>query len=331
MIAPVSITGIGKCVPEKVVTNDELAQLVETSDEWISKRTGIRARHVAVEETATGLAVSAVRDALAMSGEAPESVGVIVACTITGDDLSPSLAGRVQKALGIPVCAAMDVSAGCTGFVYALVTAVSLMDTLNRDVAIVVASEIMTKYCDWTDRATCVLFGDGAGAVVLRRSEVARVLHPILSATPDVDDVIIVKKENRSTPFTGEIESPRESIRMKGADVFTYAAAVMESTLTELKERCGDQPYNKVVPHQANEKIIDFAVRTMKLPRDNFFVNIANYANTSSASIPIALCDAWESGWLSAGDRVAIVGFGSGLTSGGAVIDWTIQNKKENK
>ena len=192
--------------------------------------------------------------------------------------------------------------------------------TLNKDVAIVVASEIMTKYCDWTDRATCVLFGDGAGAVVLKRSEVAHLLHPILSATPDVDDVIVVKKENRDTPFSGPVESPRESIRMKGADVFTYAAAVMETTLTELKERCGDQPYNKVVPHQANEKIIDFAVRTMKLSRDNFFVDIANYANTSSASIPIALCDALESGWLNAGDRVAIVGFGSGLTSGGAVI-----------
>lgn len=331
MLAPVSITGIGKCVPEKVVTNDDLAQIVETSDEWISKRTGIRSRHVAVEETATGLAVSAAKDALAMSGEKPEDVGVIVACTITGDDLSPSLAGRVQKALGIPVCAAMDVSAGCTGFVYALVTAASLMDTLNKDIAIVVASELMTKYCDWSDRATCVLFGDGAGAVVLKRSEVARLLHPILSATPDVDDVIIVKKENRSTPFTGAIESPRESIRMKGADVFTYAVGVMENTLDELSARCTDKPIDRIVPHQANEKIIDFVIRTKKFAREQFFVNIANYANTSSASIPIALCDAMESGWLNAGDRVAIVGFGSGLTSGGAVIDWTIQNKKENK
>lgn len=331
MLAPVSITGIGKCVPEKVVNNDDLAQMVETSDEWISKRTGIRSRHVAVEETATSLAVSAARDALTMSGEAPESVGVIVACTITGDELTPSLAGRVQKALGIPVCAAMDVSAGCTGFVYALVTAASLMDTLNKDVAIVVASEIMTKYCDWTDRATCVLFGDGAGAVVLRRSDVARLLHPILSATPDTDDVIVVKKEERSTPFTGEVASPRESIRMKGADVFTYAVGVLEEALKELTLRCGEKPIDKIVPHQANEKIIDFVIRSMKLGREQFFVDIANYANTSSASIPIALCDAWESGWLNAGDRVAIVGFGSGLTSGGAVIDWTIQNKKENK
>lgn len=331
MLAPVSITGIGKCVPEKTVTNDDLARLVETSDEWISKRTGIRSRHVAVEETATGLAISAARDALAMSGEAPESVGVIVACTITGDDLTPSLAGRLQKALGIPACAAMDVSAGCTGFVYALVTAASLMDTLQKDVAIVVASEIMSKYCDWSDRATCVLFGDGAGAVVIRRSERARILHPVLAAAPDTDDVIVLKKEERATPFTGTAESPRESIRMKGADVFTYAVAVMENTLNQLAERCADKPIDKFVPHQANEKIIDFVVRSMKLPRENFFVNIANYANTSSASIPIALCDAMESGWLNAGDRIAIVGFGSGLTSGGAVIDWTIQNKKENQ
>ena len=330
MLAPVSITGIGKCVPEKVVTNDDLAKFVETSDEWISKRTGIRSRHVAVEETATSLAVSAAKDALAMSGEAPESVGVIVACTITGDELTPSLAGRVQKALNIPVCAAMDVSAGCTGFVYALVTAASLMDTLNQDVAIVVASELMTKYCDWTDRATCVLFGDGAGALVLKRSEIAHLLHPILSATPDTDDVIVVKKEARSTPFAGEVDPKRESIRMKGADVFTYAVAVLEQTLNDLSARCGDHPIDKIVPHQANEKIIDFVIRTKTFGREQFFVNIANYANTSSASIPIALCDAWESGWLNAGDRVAVVGFGSGLTSGGAVIDWTIQNKKEN-
>ena len=327
MLAPVSITGIGKCVPEKVVTNDDLAKIVETSDEWISKRTGIRSRHVAVEETAIGLAVSAAKDALAMSGEKPERVGVIVACTITGEELTPSLAGQVQKALGIPVCAAMDVSAGCTGFVYALVTAASLMDALQQDVAIVVASEIMTKYCDWTDRSTCVLFGDGAGAVVLKRCEVAHLLHPILSATPDVDDVIVVKKEARDTPFTAEATPVRESIRMKGADVFTYAVGVLENTLNELSARCGDHPIDKIVPHQANEKIIDFVIRTMKFGRDQFFVNIATYANTSSASIPIALCDALESGWLNAGDRIAICGFGSGLTSGGAVIDWTIPSK----
>jgi len=326
MLAHVTIAGIGKCVPEKMVTNVELESLVETSDEWISKRTGIRSRHVVVEETATGMAISAARDALVMSGLNPNEIGVIVACTITGDDLTPSLAGRVQKALGIPSCAAMDVSAGCTGFVYALVSAASLMDTLNKEAAIVVASEVMSKYTDWTDRSTCVLFGDGAGALVLRRSEIEHLLYPILEAVPDVDDVIVVKKENRSTPFTADYDVQRESIRMKGADVFTYAVGVMESTLNRLAQQCGEKPYNKIVPHQANEKIIDFVVRSMHMSREQFFVNIATYANTSSASIPIALCDAWESGWLNAGDRVALVGFGSGLTSGGAVIDWTIPN-----
>ena len=331
MLAPVSIAGIGKCVPEKVVTNFDLESIVETSDEWISKRTGIRSRHVVVNETATELALKAAGDALVMSGVEAKEVGVVVACTITAEDLTPSLAGQVQKALNIPNCAAMDISAGCTGFVYALVTAASLMDSLHKDVAIVVASEIMTKYCDWTDRSTCVLFGDGAGAMVLKRSDIPHLLHPILDATPGTDDVIVVKKEARSTPFTGDVESQRESIRMKGADVFAYAVAVLENTLNQLAKRCADKPIDKIVPHQANEKIIDFVIRTMKFRREQFFVNIANYANTSSASIPIALCDAWEFGWLNAGDRIAIVGFGSGLTSGGAVIDWTIPNKKESK
>ena len=327
-MAPVMIAGVAKCVPEKVVTNVDLESLVDTSDEWISKRTGIKTRHVAVSETATELAVSAARDALAMSGMPAEEIGVIVACTITGDELTPSLAGRVQRALEIPSCAAMDVSAGCTGFVYALVTAASLMETLGKGAALVVASELMSRYTDWSDRSTCVLFGDGAGAVVLRRSDVARLLYPILEAAPDVDDVIVVKKEERSTPFYTPADEKKEFIRMKGADVFTYAVGVLEGTLRQLTDRCGDRPYTKVVPHQANEKIIDFVVRSMRMDRGQFFVNIANYANTSSASIPIALCDAWESGWLTQGDRVAIVGFGSGLTSGGAVIDWTIPNKK---
>ncbi len=326
-MTPVTIVGVAKCVPEKVVTNFDLETLVETSDEWISKRTGIKTRHIAVSETATGLALCAARDALAMSGVPAEEIGVIVACTITGDDLTPSLAGRLQKALRIPACAAMDVSAGCTGFVYALVTAASLMDTLQKDAALVVASELMSKYTDWTDRATCVLFGDGAGAVVLKRSDVARLLYPILEAVPDTDDVIIVKKEERETPFSGPIDGKKEYIRMKGTDVFTYAVGVLEGTLRRLAERCGERPYTKVIPHQANEKIIDFVVRSMKLNREQFFINIANYANTSSASIPIALCDAWESGWLRQGDRLAIVGFGSGLTSGGAVIDWAIPNR----
>jgi len=327
MLAPVSIAGVAKCVPERIVTNFDLESLVETSDEWIAKRTGIRTRRVVAEETGVGMACRAAREALEMSGTAAKDVGIVVACTITGEDLTPSMASSIQKTLGIPACAALDVSAGCTGFIYALVTAASLMDTLQMDVALVVASEVMTKYLDWSDRSTCVLFGDGAGALVLRRSETAHVSFPILSATADVDEVITLKKEARSTPFTGPVEAVSSIIKMKGADVFTYAVGVLERTLLQLSEACTDRPYTKIVPHQANEKIIDFVARSMGISREQFFVDISNYANTSSASIPIALCDAWESGWLNAGDRVALVGFGSGLTSGGAVIDWTIPNE----
>lgn len=327
MLANVTIAGVASSIPEKVVTNKELESLVETSDEWITKRTGIHTRHVVVGETATGMAADSAAKALEMSGVPKESVGLIVACTITGEDLTPSMAGSVQKALGIAQCASFDVSAGCTGFIYALVAASSLMETLGVEAAIVVASEAMSKFTDWSDRSTCVLFGDGAGAVVLRRSDTPRVQHPILNATPDTGDVIVLKKNPRSTPFSPVDDTAKEYIRMKGADVFTYAVGVLEDTLKRLSALCGDKPFTKVIPHQANEKIIDYVMRTMNMSRDAFFLNIATYANTSSATIPIALCDAWEAGWLRQGDRVALAGFGSGLTSGGVVIDWDLPNK----
>ena len=327
MLANVTIAGVASSIPEKVVTNTELESLVDTSDEWITKRTGIRTRHVVMGETATGMAADSAAKALAMSGVPKESVGLIVACTITGEDLTPSMAGSVQKALGIANCAAFDVSAGCTGFIYALVTASSLMETLGVEAAIVVASEAMSRFTDWSDRSTCVLFGDGAGAVVLRRSDTSRVQYPILNATPDTGDVIVLKKDPRSTPFSPADDTMKEYIRMKGADVFTYAVGVLEDTLKRLSALCGDKPFTKVIPHQANEKIIDYVMRTMSMSRDAFFLNIASYANTSSATIPIALCDAWEAGWLRRGDRVALAGFGSGLTSGGVVIDWDLPDK----
>ena len=326
MLAPVEIAGVASCVPEKVVTNHELEKLVETSDEWISKRTGIKKRHIAVGETAVSMAVRASADALASSGIGKDDIGLIVACTVSGDNLTPAMASSVQRALEIPHCAALDISAGCTGFVYALVTAASLMDTLGADNALVVSSETLSKYTDWTDRATCVLFGDGAGAVVLKRSDKPRMHYPILNAVPDTDDAIVIKKEARTTPFGPPADDKKEYIRMKGSEVFTYASGVMEETLRRLLELCGDKPYTKIIPHQANEKIIDYVMRTMRLDREQFFVNISEYANTSSATIPIAMADAYRAGWLRQGDRVALVGFGSGLTSGGVVIDWTMPN-----
>ena len=324
MLASVEVAGIAKSVPKKIVTNFDIEKLVDTSDEWITKRTGISTRHIAAdEESAIEMAVDVAKKALAHSGVSKEDIGMIVCSTLTSELVTPAMASYVQKAFDID-CAAMDVAAGCTGFVYALVSAASMMDSLNIDAAIVIASETLSTYVDWTDRSTCVLFGDGAGAVVLKRSKKPCVAYPVLGGSPDRDDVIICRRERRQTPFNGTIDESRDYFHMNGREVFTYAVGALEDTLTKLLKMCGDKPYTKIVPHQANEKIIDYVMRKTDFDKEQFFINIGEYANTSSATIPIALYDAYEKGWIQKGDRLALVGFGAGLTCGGVVIDWTL-------
>lgn len=322
-MAYVEIAGLASSLPEKVVTNIDLEKLVDTSDEWIQKRTGIQQRHIATHETTTVMAADAARKAIENAGIDPSQIGLIVACTITGDYVTPSMASHVQRELGIE-CAAMDISAGCTGFVYALVTASALMETLGAQAALVIASEALSKITDWSDRTTCVLFGDGAGAVVLKKSDAEHLGCAVLSGSPDNDDVLSCKWETRETPFSESKPTKKEYLQMKGKEVFTYAVGAIEDVLKKLLAKCGDRPFTKVIPHQANVKIIDYIIRNMHFDPDQFFLNIDRYANTSSATIPIAMCDAAQQGWLRKGDRVALVGFGSGLTCGGVVIDWTI-------
>lgn len=324
MIAPVETVGIAKSVPKRKVTNFELEKLVDTSDDWITKRTGIKTRYMASDETTISLGSDAALRALSMAGVNKDDVRLIITSTFTGECLTPSVSSKIQKQLDIDNCACMDLSAGCTGFVFGMVTAASLMDALNIDYALVVASEIISSYIDWTDRSTCVLFGDGAGAAVLKRSERACMHYPVMSGTPDREDVILMEKELKATPFGFKPSKDSKYLKMKGSEVFTYATGVVEDTLRKLLDMCGDRPFNKVITHQANAKIIDFVIRKMDIGREQFFLNIDEYANTSSATIPIAMCDAYEKGWLNKGDRVALVGFGSGLTCGGVVIDWTI-------
>ena len=323
MIAPVEFAGVAKVVPERIVTNADMEKLVDTSDEWITKRTGIHTRHIAGEETAVGMAVEAVQKAIVHAGIDKKDIGLIIGSTITSEYVTPSMADYVKKVLGIDAVA-MDLSAGCSGFIFGLTTAASLMDTLGIDNAVVVASETLSKYTDWTDRSTCVLFGDGAGAVVLRRSSEPCLLYPILAGTADSDDVLYGLREKRSTPFSEVASIEKEYLHMKGSEVFTYAVGVVEDVLRELQQKCEDKPYTKVIPHQANEKIIDYVLRKMDMTSEQCFVNIGEYANTSSATIPIAMFDAYEKGWLKKGDRVALVGFGAGLSCGGVVIDWTL-------
>ena len=328
MIAPVEIVGIGSSLPERVVTNVDMEKIVDTNDAWISKRTGISTRRIATEERALDLGTDAAKKALERSGLDKNDIGLIVVSTITNDYVTPAMASYIQREIDIDYCASMDISTGCSGFIFALTTAASLMDTLGVDAAIVVASETLAKHANWSDRSTCVLFGDGAGAVVLKRSDKPCVHFPILESIPDREHVIVCRRELLKTPFHDpDFEDPNlepEYLFMNGAEVFTYAANAAESVLTRLLEMCGDKPYTKIIPHQANEKIIDYIKRKMGFEKEQFFLNIGKYANTSSASIPIAMTDAYAKGWLKKGDRIALVGFGAGLSHGGVVIDWTL-------
>ena len=271
MIANVQITGIAGAVPQRVVTNKDLEKLVDTSDEWIIKRTGVVTRHIAAGERAIDMAARVAVQALEQAGVESSDVGLIVCSTITSEYMTPAMASYVQKQLDIKNCACMDVSAGCTGFVYALVTAASLMDTLGIDNAVVIASETLSNYIDWTDRTTCVLFGDGAAAMVLQRNETSCMHYPLLSGSPDNEDVIVCERENRPTPFNNLTEGKKEYIRMNGREVFTYAVGALEDVLNKLKTRCKDRPFTKIIPHQANEKIIDYVIRKGSFQKNSSF------------------------------------------------------------
>ena len=332
MIAPVRITGLGHALPEKVIDNIELEKLVETSDEWIRKRTGIAERHLITDESVVSLACSACRKAINTAGIDSKDVGIIIASTISSDYLTPSLASLVQKELGIPLAASFDISAGCSGFIYALTMAASLMDSLNVDKALVVASEAMSRYTDWTDRSTCVLFGDGAGAVVIERCTESALHFPCLKAIPDEKDVLYVENIGIKTPFVDQKADGREKmkIRMDGHEVFIFATSVMLECLEQLQEQCGDQPYNKIITHQANIRINDYIARKTKYNIEQFYINVDKFANTSSASIVIAMDQAYREGWLKKGDRIALVAFGAGLAWGGVVLDWTMEDVQIN-
>jgi 3-oxoacyl-[acyl-carrier-protein] synthase III len=325
VVASVEIAGLACKTPKRMVTNFDLEKIVDTSDEWITKRTGIKTRYIATDESSVEMAVEVAEKAIKHSHIDKNDIGLIISSTITGEYVTPSMSSYVQKALDIE-CAAMDVSAGCTGFVYALSTAASLMDSLNLDAALVISSETLSTYTDWSDRTTCVLFGDGAGAVILKRSDKACIHFPMLWGSPDREDVLYCRRELRKTPFNGvdSADIKPEYIHMKGREVFTYATSAAGDILHKLLEMCGNKPFTKVIPHQANSKIIDYIKRKLHFKSEQFYLNIDEYANTSSATIPIAMYDAYSKGWLKKGDRLALVAFGAGLTCGGIVVDWTL-------
>jgi 3-oxoacyl-[acyl-carrier-protein] synthase-3 len=311
------VLGVGSALPRRRVTNDELAKSVDTSDEWIVERTGIRSRYIAGEgETTASLAADAARRALEHAGISASEIDLIVLATATPDQTFPSSATKVQAALGIPDCIAFDVHAVCTGFLYALSVADSMLRSGNAGKALVIGAETFSRILDWEDRGTCVLFGDGAGALVLGADESeSGVLATKLHADGRHNDLLFVDGGPSTTGTVGKL-------RMKGREVFRHAVVNLADVLNEVLEEAGlfADDVDWVVPHQANARILDATARKLGLPSEKVIVTVGEHANTSAASVPLALDAAVRDGRIKRGDIVVLEAMGGGFTWGAAVL-----------
>ncbi|MCX7786790.1 MAG: ketoacyl-ACP synthase III [Spirochaetes bacterium] len=325
------IKGIGSYVPSKRVSNDDLAKLVDTSDEWIYSHTGIKNRHIAAENEATSdLAVQAAQRALEKAGCPASMVDLILVATATPDYLGfPSTACIVQDRIGAENAGAMDIVAACTGFIYGIETARVFIETGTYKHVLVIGAETLSKITDWKDRNTCVLFGDGAGAALLTACEEVSpkrgVLTSYLASYGKDAEVLLRPVGGTRVPFVPGTTPPEDMfLRMNGRKVYTFAVSVLGKTIETLLKKTGLslQDIRYIVPHQANVRIIEACAKRLDIPLEKFFLNIEEFANTSAASIPIALTDMERQGLLHPGDLILTVGFGGGLTYGGNILYW---------
>ena len=312
------IAGTGSALPPRRVTNAELAERVDTSHEWIVERTGIEARHIVGDgETTATLATEAARNALDAAGIAADKIGLIVLATATPDQTFPASATKVQAALGINDCIAFDVAAVCTGFLYALSVADNMLKGGMADYALVIGSETFSRILDWEDRTTCVLFGDGAGAIVLKAEEESDkgVLATRLHADGRHNDLLYGSGGPSTTDTVGKV-------RMKGKEVFRHAVVNLASVLNEVLEASGHsaEDIDWVVPHQANKRILDATAKKLGLPPERMVVTVDQHANTSAASVPLALDVAIRDGRIQRGDLLVLEAMGGGFTWGAAII-----------
>lgn len=326
-LRPVGIVGLGTWLPNKIITNEDLTKLVDTSDEWILTRTGIAERRQAsAAEAASDLGTRAAHKALVDADLKPEEIDLIIVATITPDMFFPSTACIIQKNLGAVNAAAFDISAACSGFLYALSVGSQFIAAGTYDTVLVVATEVLTKVVNWEDRNTCILFGDGAGAAVLKPVEKH---HGFLSFDLGADgtgcDCLQIPAGGSRKPTSAlTVQNKEHYIGMNGHEVFKFAVKIMGDTAIKALEKAGfstgDIDY--LVPHQANTRIIDAAVKKLGISPEKVYVNLDKYGNMSSASIPVALDEAVNKGFIQKGDLVVLVGFGAGLTWGSSVMRW---------
>ena len=321
------IAGIGMYVPDKIVTNSDLEKIVETSDEWIQSRTGIKERHIASkEQAASDLGVIAAQRALANAEILPSDVDLIIVATATSDMQFPSTACVIQEALGLNDIPAFDVTAGCAGFIYGLSIGSQFIENGTYRNVLVIGAEVLSKITNWTDRETCVLLADGAGAVVLRPALPGYGLLALrLGADGSGGKHLLMPAGGSRLPVTPEaIEKKLNTLHMNGHEVFKFAMKKLPEVMQQALEaaKIGKDEVALVIPHQANRRIIEAAARSLEMPIEKFMINLDRYGNTSSASIPIALQEAVENRLIKPGDYIVLVGFGAGLTWGSVVIRW---------
>ena len=318
----VTITGLGAHAPERVITNDELSELVDTSDEWIVERTGIRERRIAAEnEALSDLALPAAERALEEAGIASKDIDLLIVATVTPDMMFPSTSAILADRLGATDAAAYDLSAGCTGFMYALAQAYGMVASGLSKRALVVGGDVLSRILDWSDRSTVVLFGDGAGAVVIEPFEQVGFIAFELGADGAGGEYLWL-------PGSGsrKFDDPERFVKMNGREVFKFATRVLVQSGEAVLERGGTrvEDVDVYVPHQANVRIIDHATKKLGIPSDRVVINADRYGNTSSGSIPLALADARVDGRLRPGSLVLMTGMGAGLTWGSALMRWTL-------
>ncbi len=323
-ILGINFLSFGSALPEGVVTNDDLSHMVETNDEWIYTRTGIKQRHVAINETTVSLGTYAAEKAISKAGIDKNEIDLVVCATITPDTSFPSTAGMVRQKIGLRDIPALDVcGVACAGFIYAASVAQGLMATGGYKTALVLGAETLSKITDWSDRSSCILFGDGAGAAILRSGDGNGIITYNLDGINDVDEYLICRYPASDSPFYKGEQVDYTKMKMNGNKVFTFGINSVIGGVTEMLSRSGltADDIKWIVPHQANYRIISSAAHRLNIPVEKFYVNIDHVGNTSSASIPIALDEMTDQGLVQKGDKIILVGFGGGLAAGSMLIE----------